>query len=303
MTDAPYIIRNYQPDDFDSYVRLCREAENLKPTGHPVSPQIVTEWLKWPNYSPEKDLFVVEIKGDIIGCLDLRPEPSISRVILNGYLRPEHRRKGLAKKLLAHAMKRARELGAKVVHVNIPEDNEVAKTVLSRLGFNCIKRFHELKLDMARLDLPEAERAARECRCLKRGEEDILTRIQNRSFADTWGYNPNTPETIAYYTQLGGFFPEKIILAYEENNVTGYCWTEIIGKGEGEIHMLGTDPDYRGRGIGRRALLAGLAYLRNKGVSVARLTVDSENIEACNLYKSVGFELRKANLWYEKTVN
>lgn len=303
MTDSPYIIRNYQPVDFDSYVRLRREAENLKLSGRPVSPQIVAKWLNRPNYSPEKDLFIVAINGDVIGYLNLRPEPDIGRVILDGYLRPEHRRKGLATKLLVSAMKRARELRVEVAHVNIPEDNEVARTVLSRLGFNCIKRFHELRLDMARLDWPEAERAARECRHLKHGEEDTLTRIQNRAFAGTWGYSPNTPETISYYTRLGGFFPEKIILACEDNHVTGYCWTEITGKGEGEIHMLGTDPAYRGRGIGRRVLLAGLAYLRNKGVSVARLTVDSQNTEAGSLYKSVGFELQKASLWYEKTVD
>jgi len=303
MTDSPYIIRNYQPTDFDDYVLLCREAENMRPSGHPVSPQIVAEWLNWPEYSAEKDLFIVEINGDIIGCLDLRPEPGIGRVILDGYLRPGHRRKGLARELLARAMKRARELGAKVAHVNIPEDNEVAKNVLSRLGFNRVKRFHKLKLDMARLDGPEAEKAIQQCRYLNCGEEDVLTRIQNRSFAGTWGYNPNTPETISYYIRLGGFSPEKVILACEENNVIGYCWTEIVGKGEGEIHMLGTDPDYRGKGTGRRALLAGLAYLRSKGVQVARLTVDSENIEAWGLYKSIGFELIKSSLWYEKTVN
>jgi ribosomal protein S18 acetylase RimI-like enzyme len=196
MTDAPYTIRNYRPADFDSYVRLCREARSLKPSDHPVSPQIVAEWLNWP------------------------------------------------------------EAGA-----------------------------------------------ARECRSLKEGEEDTLTRIQNRCFAGTWGYNPNTPETIAYFTRLGGFFPEKVILACEDNNVTGYCWTEIISKDEGEIHMLGTDPGFRGREIGRRVLLAGLAYLRSKGVPVARLTVDSENTEAYSLYESVGFELRKVSLWYEKAVD
>ena len=144
MTDFPYTIRNYQPSDFDSYVLLCREAENLKLSGHPVSPQIVTQWLNWPEYSPEKDLFIVEINGDIIGCLDLRPELDIGRVILDCYLRSEHRRKGLAANLLEYALKRTGELGAKVIHVNVIEDNDVAKTVLSRLGFNCIKLFHEL---------------------------------------------------------------------------------------------------------------------------------------------------------------
>jgi mycothiol synthase len=302
MTDSPYIIRNYQPTDFDGYVLLCREAENLRPSEHPVSPQIVADWLNWPDYFAEKDLFIVEINGDIIGCLDLRPEPGIGRVILNCYLRLGHRGKGLARELLARAIRRARELGVEIFHVNVSENAEVARAVLSRLGFNCIKRFHELELDMTRLDGPEAERAIQQCRYLNRGEEDVLTHIQNRSFAGTWGYNPNTPEMIAYYIRLGGFSPEKVILACEEEDVIGYCWTELVGKEEGVIHMLGTDPAYRGRGIGRRVLLAGLAYLRSKGVQVARLTVDSENTEACNLYKSVGFEVRKSSLWYAKTV-
>jgi mycothiol synthase len=302
MTDSPYIIRNYQPTDFDKYVLLCQEAENLRPSGHPVSPQIVADWLNWPDYSAENDLFIVETKSDIIGCLDLRPEPGIGRAILGCYLRPEHRRKGLARELLARAMRRARELGVVIFHVNVSENAEIARAVLSRLGFNCIKRFHELKLDMSGLDWPEAEKAARQCRYLYRGEEDVLTRIQNRSFAGTWGYNPNTPETIAYYIRLGGFSPEKVVLACEENDVIGYCWTELVGKDEGVIHMLGTDPEYRGKGTGKRVLLAGLAYLRSKGVKVAKLTVDSENTEACSLYKSVGFEIRASSLWYEKTV-
>ncbi len=67
--------------------------------------------------------------------------------------------------------------------------------------------------------------------------------------------------------------------------------------------MLGTDPDYRGRGVGKRALLAGLAHLKNKGLQVAELTVDSENKVACALYQSTGFEVRAGTLWYEKAIN
>jgi mycothiol synthase len=67
--------------------------------------------------------------------------------------------------------------------------------------------------------------------------------------------------------------------------------------------MLGVDPDYRGRGLGRQLLLAGLSYLRNKSLRVAVLTVDSENKAARALYKSVGFELWKSSLWYEKRLD
>jgi mycothiol synthase len=67
--------------------------------------------------------------------------------------------------------------------------------------------------------------------------------------------------------------------------------------------MVGTDPDYRGRGVGRRVLLAGLAHLRSKGLPVTELTVDSENKVARALYRSVGFEIRTSSLWYEKVID
>jgi len=66
--------------------------------------------------------------------------------------------------------------------------------------------------------------------------------------------------------------------------------------------MLGVDPDYRSKGIGRELMMAGLARLRDRGLRVAELTVDSENRTARRLYESLGFEVRANTLWYEKAV-
>ena len=300
MIDSQYIIRNYQPADFNSFVRLRREAE-----GRHVSPQNVTETLSRPYYSPEQDLFLIMKAGSIIGYMDILPEPGIGRVVINCWLRPAHRRKGLATKLLSHAMHRARDLGVGVAHVNVTEDNAAARTVLSRLGFKCVRRFLELELDMSRLSGQEANQAAQECRYLSPGEEDKLTDIQNRCFAGTWGYHLNTAATIAYRTRLSNFSPEDVVLFCEGDKVIGYCWTEVNyvkDERKGRIFMLGTDPDYRGKGTGKRLLLSGLAHLKSKGVSIAVLTVDSENVAACALYRSTGFEVRANSLWYEKTV-
>jgi len=310
MTSSPYIIRNYQPADFNKCVLLYKEAENLEPIGRPTSPQTIAENLGRPNYSPEQDLFVIEIARNIIGYMDVAPELSIGRVILDCWLRPEHRRRGLATKLLSCAMHRAKELGAKVAHVNIMEDNVVAKSVLSKLGFECVRQFLEFKLDMAKLRWQDIDQAALGCCHLQCGEEDKLTQIQNRCFAGTWGYNLNTVETITYRTNLSNCSPKDVVLTYDGDKVIGYCWTKItyegevaIGERKGRIFMLGADPDYRGRGVGKRVLLAGLAHLKSKGLRVAELTVDSENTVACALYRSVGFEVRTSSLWYEKVIN
>jgi len=310
MSNSPYTFRNYQPEDFDKFVRLNTEAEKLEPTERCVSSQLIVERLGRPNYSPEQDLFVVETAGNIIGYMDMVPELGIGRVILDCWIHPEHRRKGVAAKLLGYAMRRARELDAKVAHVNIPQDNVLAESVLSRLGFDYARRFFELRLDMANLPQQDVDEAALGCCQLQCGEEDKLTRIQNRSFTGAWGYNPNTVEEIIYHTNLSGHSPGDVVLACHGGEVIGYCWTEVTDEGEaaggerkGRIFMIGTDPDYRGRGAGRKVLLAGLAHLRNKGLQVAELTVDSENQEACALYWSVGFEIRTSSLWYEKEIN
>jgi len=309
MSNSHYIIRNYQPADFNKYALLNIEAERLEPTGRPVSPQVIAEQLGRPNYSPEQDLFLVKMAGNIVGYMDMTPEITIGRVILNCWVHPEHRRRGLAKELLSFAIQRAKQLRAKVAHVNITEDNVVAKGVLSKLGFQCVRRFLELRLDMGMLPWQNTDQASLGCHNLQRGEEDKLAYIQNRSFADTWGFNPNTVEEITYRTSLSSSSPEDIILTYESDKVAGYCWTGITceavatSKRKGRIFMLGVDPDYRGKGTGKRVLLAGLGHLKSKGIQIAELTVDSENKVACALYRSVGFEVRTSSLWYEKVIN
>ncbi len=305
MSNSLYIVRNYRPSDFEDYVKLNIEAENLDPSGLHRSPEAVSENLGRPNYSPEQDLFVAEIDGKAVGFINLSPELKTERVILDCLVHPEHRRKGLATKLLGYAARRAKELEAKVTRVNIRQDNIVAKLVLPKLGFRFVRQFSELSLSLS--DLPDAAPNIYSYRHLQPGEEDRLTQIQNRCFTGTWGYNPNTIEDIIYYINLSYHSLEDIISIYEGDKPVGYCWTEINreaakGEGKGYIYMLGVDPDYRGRGIGKIALLAGLSYLKSKGVRVAEITVDSKNEVACALYRSVGFKLRTNSLWYEKAI-
>lgn len=310
MNNSIYTIRNYRPADFDKFVRLVTEAGKLEPTEGGLSPKVVAERLNWPNYVPEQDLFLIETAGNFVGYMDVTPELSIGRVILECWVHPEHRRRGLAARLLGLATQRARKLGARAAHVNVARDNKVAQSVLLGSGFKCVRRFIELRLDMARLSGPDAARAAQMCRQLKPGEEDKLARVQNRAFAGSWGYDPNTLETITHRINLSTGSPQDIIIAAEGGEVIGYCWTEVTGEGEatgsqrkGRIYMIGVDPDYRGRGVGKRVLLAGLAYLKGKRVPVTELTVDSDNEAALALYRSIGFKLQTSSLWYEKILN
>ncbi len=306
MDNNPYTIRNYQPGDFDKFVSLHIETQRLEPGRRRIPSHVIAERLGRPNYSPEQDLFLAEKGGDLAGYIDIRPELAVGRVIINCRVHPEHRRRGLATRLFAYAIERAKSLGARVAHVYIAEDNTAAREMVSQLGFKCVRRYLELRLDMAGVRQTDMDRAASAGRFLRRGEEEKLTLIQNRAFADQWGFNPNTLEEIVYRTNLKNCSPEDVVVTEEKNEIIGYCWTgivddEVAGESRGRIFMLGVEPDYRGRGVGKRVLLAGLAHLKSKGVRVAGLTVDSENKVALALYRAVGFEVERSGLWYEKT--
>ncbi|MFC1979843.1 GNAT family N-acetyltransferase [Chloroflexota bacterium] len=309
MSNSLYHIRNYRHADFDEYALLLIEAEKLEPTGRFISLKVLRESLYRPNYSSERDLFIIETHGNVVGYMEVTPEADIGRIIVNCFILPDHRRKGLDRELLGHAMCRAKETGVKVTHINIPQGNEAAEKVLSRLDFKPVRSFLQLRLDVTQGCCPDVNATLLEYHHMQRGEEDKLAEIQNRSFAGTWGYKSNAVEEIVYYTNVGDCSPEDVILAFNGDKVIGYCWTQLSCETEadteerkGRIFMLGVEPDFRGRGVGRGVLLAGLYYLNSKGVQVAELTVDSENEAACALYRSIGFKRWSSNLWYEKAV-
>ena len=301
-------VRNYQPADFHEYVLLQAEVEKTEPTGRCVSSQFIAQQLGRPNYCPGQDLLVAVAGDVIVGYMDIEAEMVIGRAVLDCAVLAEHRRKGLATRLFSRVTNRIRELGVKAVHVNIGQDNVVAVKTLTKLGFSPIRRFLELRLDVGRTDDSETH-TAMEWRYLQPGQEDELARLQNRAFADAWGYNPNTAETISFRINQSSSSPRDIDLAYDQRRAVGCCWTGIICEEgtpsvrKGRIHMLGVDPSHRGKGMGRELMVIGLNRLRERGLGIAELTVDGENKAACALYESLGFNVQARTLWYEKLMD
>jgi len=310
MSDSAYIIRNYRLEDLDRLVQLRAEVEKVRQPCPCTSVQDLIEDLGRPNHFPENNVFVAEIAGSVVGYIDVMPELNIRRAVLSCLVHAEHRRKGFAKRLVERATHRATELRAKIAHVNIPQDDAPARTLFSEMGFKFARRFLELRLDLSEVHLPKINQNASLLRRLRRGEEDKLVQIQNRSFANTWGYSPNTLEEIIYRMSLPNCSPEDIILACDADEPIGFCWTKVdfgghkaIGGHKGRIYMLGVNQDHRRKGVGKQVLLAGLSHLKSKGIRSVELTVDNENKAACALYRAVGFEVRTSSIWYEKVLD
>ena len=306
MTANMFTIRNYRPRDFDRYVRLHIETESLDRSGRYISTQRLAEDLGQPGFAPEANVFLAESNGSLVGYAGLNLEPDTGRALLFGLVHPRHRRKGAASKLFACARQRAAEAGSTALQISIPQSSLAARKTLDRLGLRYIRVFFELKLDTDNFQLTPIDPGIYINRSLLRGKVDRLAALQNRSFAGSWGFNPNTAAQISYWLNMSGCSPDDVIMVYDQDTPVGYCWTRLDpaknktgANNKGLIHMLGVDPEFRKKGIGSIALAAGISYLKGKGVETVMLTVDSQNPAALALYESAGFVTYSKTEWYE----
>ncbi len=272
--------------------------------------ETLARMLDKPGYKAVDNLFIAEVNTTIVGYVNVSPELEIGRVVIDYLFHPAYCTGSLPGDLIERAVQRAEKMGAKAAHVSVPSAELTTIELLSKMGFNLVRRFHELRIDLSKIDLEAAEQLSSVCCSLRPGEEGTLIDIQDRCFTGTWGYDPGAAGHINWWLSLRHNCLEDILLLSEQSDVLGYCWTGTncgydvsTGKARGRIYMLGVVPEHRGRGLGRKMLVEGLSYLKNKGRDIVDITVDSENIAAVHLYISLGFRLLENTLWYEKVMD
>lgn len=269
---------------------------------------ILKNSLGRPNYSPEKNIFLAEWNRRMSGIADVTPELRIARVILDWFVHPAFPRKKVGRELLKYACERGRQIGAKKVHVCVPEEDQFARDFFVELGFEEARCFVELEALSTAPFAQENSIASAEVDHFRPGDEALLATTQNRIFFGSWGFCPNSPDEIKYYLRLTGSKWQDILLIRDEAKITAYFWPYLIvkqgtsTKKKWRIHMFGVDPEFQGKGWGKEILAAGLKHVRTRGATSVELTVDSENTPAITLYKSFGFKLKSRHFWYEKSL-
>jgi len=99
------------------------------------------------------------------------------------------------------------------------------------------------------------------------------------------------------------FDPAGFFIADRHGTMAGFHWTKVHGPADapgsiGEVYVVGVDPGERGTGLGRALTLAGLRYLRDRGLAEVMLYVDEDNTPAIRLYEELGFTRSATDAMY-----
>jgi mycothiol synthase len=305
-----HIIRNYQPQDFSRLLHLGKSFNKYNTARAMGSFEALDRILTRPGYNAAEDLFIAEIDGNIVGYINVLPEPGIGRAILEYFFHPAYCTGQVPSGLLEHALEHAGRIKARVAHMNIPSAEITTAQMVENAGFAPIRKFYEMHLDAEKFDLSTEKKSRFEFHHLRSGEEQKLIDIQDRSFKGTWGYDPDMARHVSWWMSYRRNNHDDIILALDESEVIGYCWTGLsshadmyTGMAKGRIHMLGVAPDRRRSGAGKKLLVEGIRYLGSKGRYIIELTVDGQNHGAVELYRSNGFRVVDTAIWYERMLS
>ena len=94
----------------------------------------------------------------------------------------------------------------------------------------------------------------------------------------------------------------ELAVAEVDGAVAGITMTTILGPGEGWLQGLRVHPDYRRHGMARQLTAHQLDWLRQRGVTVARLAVHHHNIPSQTLVAQTGFRRLASFVSVEQTL-
>ena len=147
---------------------------------------------------------------------------------------------------------------------------------------------------VAEPDMPDGVRL----RAFRPGEDDeAWVALNAAAFADHPDQGRWTLADLRIRYQEPWFDPAGFLLAERAAGgvLLGFHWTKVHGNAShdhdpiGEVYVLGVDPAAQGLGLGQALTLAGLRYLRGRGLDQAMLYVDEKNGPAVALYQKLGF--------------
>ena len=275
-----------RPDDMaalDELFEIVHESDGHRPIGE-------HKYLDLLHADPERATGLVAVEDDeIVGYLAVTQTQQPEVWAMEIALHPMHRSLGDIRSILHAGVERAGP-GARLLRMWAYQPRYVQ--VLDEMGFETERELRQLR---RRLPLDERFEMPRgiDVRSFRPGvDDDVWLQVNNAAFAGHPENGAWTREILEDRKRQDWFDVDGFRMAWEGDELVGFCWTKMHEGAVGEIYVIAVAPAHRRRGIGAALVSDGLRYLEGeRGAEVGMLYVDADNLTANALYGRLGFRL------------
>lgn len=246
---------------------------------------------------------------ELIGYAHLDTDgDAFGRQVVELIVHPEHRNQGHGSALFDTVLDAARAAGDDAVRVWSHTDHADAAKLADRAGFTRVREL--LIMGAAASDLRLTELKLPDdvlLRTFQPGrDEQAVIDVNARAFSWHPEQGAMTASDLAAAEQEDWFDADGFFLAERSGDLLGFHWTKVHPPGpqsgsepEGEVYVVGVDPAAQGTGLGTALTIAGLAYLRERGLPKVILYVEGDNPAAIAVYRKLGFDTESTAVQYE----
>jgi mycothiol synthase len=228
---------------------------------------------------------------------------------------PSHRRAGVATALIRD-LEQALEPQAEDLRLWSHGDLASARAFATRNGYGRVRELWQMRrpLRPAVSSLPPVlvPEGFKTRHFVVGRDEQAWLRVNARAFVDHPEQGRLTRHDLDQRIAEPWFDPQGFILIEDIRDphavLAASHWTKVVGGQDprtstGEVYVVGVDPAYQGRGLGRTATILGLAHLRQKGLTEAMLYVDADNRAALATYRGLDFDRSGVDIMYSRIVH
>jgi len=274
---------------------LCEAATEVDGV-QPLSEHVLLH-LRHGGEGPDRHLRLL-VSGDngeeLAGYAHLDPTDIVAGSSAEVVVHPLHRKHGFGRRLVNAAAEQSPDHRLRLwAH----GDQPAARALATSLGYQEIRQLWQMRRSLSAALDPLVVPDGVILRAFRPGQDEpAWLEINRRAFAGHPEQGSWTAADLRARMAESWFDPQGFLVAERDGAMIGFHWTKVHGKSPehghepiGEVYVVGVDPDGQGGGLGRALTLAGLHYLRHRGLHQAMLYVERDNEPALAVYRNLGF--------------